>query len=171
MISSESFKRYVSKVVYTEKCNIPGGKKLPDNVTWNIVKKASKNAFLQIYKEYSKFLNNSSLEYTKPTGTSFRIYPPENSCIYFMGVRKIIISLNLIKNDDILRRLREKDYIIEISINDSSEKYLESDILGYTKDSFFKEFNCKNFQENIQKGIEEVYRLLTFQIFSQKSRG
>ena len=165
---SEQFTRYRAKVILGERSKIPGGSNLPENITWKIVSRASKNAIDQIFQEYVKVLSNSNLDYTKPTGTSFRIYPPENSCIYLMGVQKIIVSMNLIRNDGILDRLKDKNYIIEISLNDSNEKYLVSDILGYTKTSCFREFEGENFEENVRKSMDEVYRLLTFQIFSNK---
>jgi len=165
---SDQFMRYRAKVIGGEKNKIPGGSKLPENITWKIVSRASKNAIDQIFQEYEKVLSNSNLDYTKPVGTSFRIYPPENSCIYLMGIRKIIVSMNLIRNNGILDRLKDKNYIIEISLNDSNEKYLISDILGYTRKNCFREFEEGNFEENVRKSMDEVYRLLTFQIFANK---
>ncbi len=165
---SDQFIRYRDKVITGEQDKIPGGSNLPENITWKIVSRASKNAIDQIFQEYEKVLSNSNLDYTKPVGTSFRIYPPQNSCIYLMGIRKIIVSMNLIRNDGILDRLRDKNYIIEISLNDSNEKYLISDILGYTRKNCFREFEEENFHDNVKKSMDEVYRLLTFQIFSNK---
>ena len=88
--------------------------------------------------------------------------PPKNSFIYVEGISKIIISMDLRKNEDVLRRTSTKEYIVEVSIHDMKENYVCCHRLGYTKNSYIKIFNNPDFDQNMENAMREVYRILTF---------
>ena len=163
-------RQYVLDVVEAEKGNLPGAKKMEDRFTWEIIKVASKKAMKDIYAEFEKILSLTKLEYTEPEGTSFRIIPPETSHTFQSGVAKIIVSIDLQRNDNIVRRVKNKDYIIEVSLHGEKENYLSSTYLGYYRNNYIRFFDSENFNENIKNAASEVQRILTHQEFSDKSK-
>lgn len=156
---------YHKQVLDTEKEELPGGKLLKDKFSWDIIKKSATAAINDVFNPFGEILVNLDLLYTVPEGTSFRISPPENSFAYKSGVRKIIVSIDLRKNNNILSRVTSKNYVIEVSIHDDRENYLYNHHLDYTKQCYIKEFTEPNFDENIKNVMSEVYRILTFSQF------
>ena len=158
---------YHQEVLNTEKEELPGGKLLKDKFSWDIIRKSAAAAINDVFSHFREVLVNLDLSYTAPEGTSFRISPPVNSFAYASGVRKIIVSMDLRKNNNILSRVTSKDYVIEVSIHDDRENYLYNHNLKYTKQCYIKEFTEHSFDENIKNVMSEVYRILTFsQIFN-----
>ncbi len=158
---------YHKEVLDTEKEELPGGKLLKDKFSWDIVKKSATVAINDVFSHFNEALKNLDLSYTAPEGTSFRIVPPQRSFAYRSGVRKIIVSMDLRKNNNILSRSSIKNYVIEVSIHDDRENYLHNHHLNYTKECYIREFSDPNFEDNIKNVMTEVYRIMTFsQIFN-----
>ena len=153
---------YHSEIFYTEKNEIPHASKLKNKVSWDIIKKSSAKAIKDVFSSFSEPLGHLPLEHSRPEGTSFRIFPLSGSFAYRCGVRKIIVSMDLRKNSNILSRVSSKNYVIEVSIHDHSENYIYNDKLGYTKHCYIKEFDNTDFHLNVNNAVSEVYRILTF---------
>tara|TARA_R110001592_G_scaffold18816_9_gene77690 strand:- start:526 stop:1071 length:546 start_codon:yes stop_codon:yes gene_type:complete len=158
----ERHKAYVRGVLDREKGLMPCGHKIKETTSWSIIKRSGGKAIGDVFSVFYKVLQNIDLEYTKPLGTSFRIIPPKNSFIYIEGISKIIISMDLRKNEDILKRTSKKEYIVEVSIHDMKENYGCCDKMGYTKNSYIKIFDNTDFDQNMDDLMREVYRILTF---------
>ena len=153
---------YVRGVLKTEKDLMPCGHKIKESVSWDIIKKAGKKCIGDVFNVFYEVLKNLDLEYTKPLGTSFRIMPPKKSFLYIQGIRKIIISMDLRKNEGILKRTSTKEYIVELSIHDMKENYACCELIDYTMSSYIKIFDNTNFDQNVEDIMREVYRILTF---------
>jgi hypothetical protein len=107
---------YHRQVFESEKKEIPGGDILPNSASWDIVRKSAIKAMNDIFSPFVEPMNQMNLVYSNPEGTSFRIAPIPGSFAYRRGVEKIIVSIDLRKNTNILSRVTSKDYIIEVSI-------------------------------------------------------
>ena len=153
---------YVRCILDREKNLIPYGHKIKETISWSIIKKAGSKAIGDVFNVFYQVLQNIDLEYTKPIGTSFRIIPPKNSFIYVEGISKIIISMDLRKNENVLKRTSTKEYIVEVSIHDMKENYACCHQLGYTKNSYIKIFDNTDFDQNMEAVMREVYSILTF---------
>jgi len=154
---------YVDNVLQLQKNNIPSSSKLKRNVNWNIIKTATKKSINCIFSEFEKILLQTGLEYTPTSNSSFQIFIPENTHTYSTGVRKIIISLDLMKNDNILHRIKNREFVIEVSIHNENNNYMTSDFLSYSKQDYIKYFDSKDFKQNIKDTISEVIHIITYQ--------
>ena len=161
---------YCREVLDTEKTLIPAGKKLDENFSWDIVKKAATKAINDVFNIFEESLSQSNVKYTTPVGTSFRISPVEGSFLYMIGIKKIIISMDLRKNKNMLSRSSKKEYVVEVSLHDEKENYICSDVIGYSKGQHVKTFDNPDFEKNSENIFNEVYRLLTFRYFFDKKR-
>ena len=163
--SKEAFvnrhREYVRNILDREKCLIPCGNNVKETISWNIIKKAGSKAIGDIFNTFYQALQQCDLEYIKPVGTSFRILPHKNSYIYMKGISKIIISIDLRKNDNVLVRTKNREYVVEVSIHDMAENYACCEPAGYTKESYIKTFSNPDFDKNTEDIMKEVYRILT----------
>mgnify|MGYP003648211207 CR=1 FL=1 len=161
---------YCREVLDTEKTLMPAGKKLNENFSWDIVKKSAAKAINDVFNIFHENLSHSEVQYTTPVGTSFRVTPVEGSFLYMIGIKKIIISMDLRKNKNMLLRSSKKEYVVEVSIHDEKENYICSDVIGYSKGKHVKKFDNPDFNKNLENIFDEVYRLLTFTYFFDKKR-
>ena len=141
----QQLKQYVIDVVEAEKGNLPGATRMKNKFTWDIIRVASKKAMRQIFQEFEKFLSMTSLEYSHPEATSFRIRPHPKSHTSMSGVAKIIVSIDLQKNDNIVQRVKNRNYIIEVSLHGENDNYLSSTYLGYHKGNHIRFFDKRRF--------------------------
>ena len=127
----------------------------------------SKIVALSKNEEFKTLLKETNIDMTEPSASSFRILVPERLTPYYMGIRKICICINLETNTNILERLRDRRFILEVSIHDEEENYLGWKEKGYTKDRYIKFFEEENFEKNISDIATEVYDILTYQCFPE----
>lgn len=156
------YRTYVKKIIDTERHKMPGGKIMREKYVWDIIRKSALKCIGKIFRHYEELLKNTSLDYTKPEGTSFRIFLPDSSFGRLAGINSIVVSIDLLKNQDILKRVKNSHFVIEVSIHDSEGYYLSSNQLGYTRKDHVKFFDNLDFDTNIRNSVKEVSRILTF---------
>ena len=139
-----------------------------EKVAWNIIHTAGLKAISFIFKEFSLNLRDTPILLQEPSGSSFRIIVPENTSAYYIGIRKICICINLETNTDILQRIKNKNFSVEVSIHDNEENYLGWEEKNYTKKNYIKNFDSDDFDTNMSNIGAEVYDILTYQLFSKR---
>ena len=87
---------------------------------------------------------------------------------YCIGIRKISVCINLETNSNILERIKNKNFCVEVSIHDNEDNYLGWEEKNYTKKNYIKFFDSENFETNMSNIGSEVYDILTYQFFSQR---
>ena len=143
-------------------------KNVNEKIAWTIIQKAGLKAIKLIYDEFLQNLRNTNIVLQEPGGSSFRIVVPEQTSAYCIGIRKISVCINLETNSNILERIKNKNFCVEVSIHDNEDNYLGWEEKNYTKKNYIKFFDSENFETNMSNIGSEVYDILTYQFFSQR---
>ena len=123
-LSIREIEQYKSNAVENQKESVGCMKNASSPLAWSIIKKAGFKAIDSIFQELKTLLKETNIDITEPSASSFRILVPERLTPYYMGIRKICICINLETNTNILERLRDRRFILEVSIHDEEENYL-----------------------------------------------
>lgn len=165
---SEKLGQYIINSIDNQKGSSSCMKNVNEKIAWTIIQKAGLKAINLIYREFAENLRNTEIIVQEPGGSSFRIVVPEQTTAYSIGIRKISVCINLQTNNNILERIKNKKFCVEVGIHDNQDNYLGWEEKNYTKKNYIKFFDCDDFDTNMKNIGAEVYDILTYQFFSKR---
>ena len=167
-IYSQKLEQYILDSIENQKSSCSCMKNVNEKVAWSIIQKAGLKAINFIYNEFVDNLTHTDITFEEPGGSSFRILVPKQTTAYLMGIRKISVCINLETNNNILERIKNKNFCVEVGIHDNQDNYLGWEEKNYTKKNYIKFFDSDNFDTNMKNIGAEVYDILTYQFFSKR---